>query len=82
MEINNTSTIILVDHILSQTAIVIEDYKGVFSEGAVGVFNGKIHVDRIAQKTNAFQQNNNILLDDKATVNTKPQLKYLQMTKQ
>jgi len=31
-------------------------------------------VDQIAQKTNAFQQNNNILLDDKATVNTKPQL--------
>ena len=31
-------------------------------------------VDKIAQKTNAFQQNNNILLDDKATVNTKPQL--------
>ena len=28
----------------------------------------------MAQKTNAFQQNNNILLDDKATVNTKPQL--------
>jgi Fe-S cluster assembly protein SufD len=38
------------------------------------VFNGKIHVDQTAQKTNAFQQNNNILLDDKATVNTKPQL--------
>ena len=31
-------------------------------------------MDKIAQKTNAFQQNNNILLDDKATVNTKPQL--------
>ena len=31
-------------------------------------------MDQIAQKTNAFQQNNNILIDDKATVNTKPQL--------
>ena len=31
-------------------------------------------MDKIAQKTNAFQQNNNIVLDDKATVNTKPQL--------
>ena len=40
----------------------------------MGVFNGKIYVDQIAQKTNAFQQNNNILLDDKATINTKPQL--------
>ena len=51
-----------------------QDYKGVFSEKSVGVFNGKIHVDKNAQKINAFQQNNNILIDDKSTVNTKPQL--------
>ena len=31
-------------------------------------------MDKIAQKTNAFQQNNNVLISDKATVNTKPQL--------
>ena len=31
-------------------------------------------MDKIAQKTNAFQQNNNILISDKATINTKPQL--------
>jgi Fe-S cluster assembly protein SufD len=63
----------LVDHI-KPNCESHQDYKGVFSEGAVGVFNGKIRVDKIAQKTNAFQQNNNVLLDDKATVNTKPQL--------
>jgi Fe-S cluster assembly protein SufD len=51
-----------------------QDYKGIFAELSEGVFNGQILVDKIAQKTNAFQQNNNILLDDKATVNTKPQL--------
>jgi len=51
-----------------------QDYKGIFSERSEGVFNGKILVDKIAQKTNAFQQNNNILIDDKATINTKPQL--------
>ena len=51
-----------------------QDYKGIFSERSEGVFNGQILVDKIAQKTNAFQKNNNILLDDKATVNTKPQL--------
>ena len=51
-----------------------QDYKGIYSDKAVGIFNGKIYVDQIAQKTNAFQQNNNILLDDKATINTKPQL--------
>jgi len=63
----------LVDH-ASPNCESHQDYKGVFSEGSKGVFNGKIHVDQSAQKTNAFQQNNNILLDDKATVNTKPQL--------
>lgn len=63
----------LVDH-ASPHCESHQDYKGVFSEGSKGVFNGKIHVDRLAQKTNAFQQSNNILLDDKATVNTKPQL--------
>jgi len=31
-------------------------------------------VEKDAQKTNAFQQNNNILIDDKATINAKPQL--------
>ncbi|HET8753731.1 MAG TPA: Fe-S cluster assembly protein SufD [Salinimicrobium sp.] len=51
-----------------------QDYKGVFAENATGVFNGKILVDRKAQKTNAYQSNNNILLDDKATINSKPQL--------
>lgn len=51
-----------------------QDYKGIFADRSTGVFNGKIVVDKIAQKTNAFQQNNNILMDDKATINTKPQL--------
>ena len=51
-----------------------QDYKGIFSEKSVGVFNGKILVDQIAQKTNAFQQNNNILIDNKSKVNSKPQL--------
>ncbi len=51
-----------------------QDYKGIYGERSTGVFNGKIIVDKIAQKTNAFQQNNNILISDKATINTKPQL--------
>ena len=51
-----------------------QDYKGIFSDRSKGVFNGKIYVDKIAQKTNAFQQSNNILIDDKATINSKPQL--------
>lgn len=51
-----------------------ELYKGIMDESSRGVFNGKIYVRPQAQKTNAFQANRNILLSDKATVNTKPQL--------
>lgn len=51
-----------------------QNYKGIFDERATGVFNGKIFVEKEAQKTDAFQQNNNILLSDKATINAKPQL--------
>ena len=51
-----------------------ELYKGIMDDNSKGVFNGKIYVRPQAQKTNAFQSNRNILLSDKATVNTKPQL--------
>ncbi|MCC9138153.1 Fe-S cluster assembly protein SufD [Pontibacter silvestris] len=51
-----------------------EIYKGVLLENATGVFNGKVYVHQDAQKTNAFQQNNNLLLSTKATINSKPQL--------
>ena len=51
-----------------------QDYKGIFSDRATGVFNGKIFVEKEAQKTNAFQKSNNILLSDKANINAKPQL--------
>ena len=51
-----------------------EHYKGILDEKSRGVFNGKVIVRQDAQKTNAFQENNNILLSDQALVNTKPQL--------
>ena len=51
-----------------------ELYKGVLADSSRGVFNGKIFVRQDAQKTNAFQQNNNILLSEDALINTKPQL--------
>lgn len=51
-----------------------EHYKGVMGGKATAVFNGKVHVHRDAQKTNAFQENNNILLTDDATINSKPEL--------
>ena len=51
-----------------------QDYKGIYSDRSTGVFNGKIFVEREAQKTNAFQKSNNILLGKKSTINAKPQL--------
>ena len=51
-----------------------QDYKGIFSDRSTGVFNGKVYVEKEAQKTNAFQKSNNILLGDKSTINAKPQL--------
>lgn len=51
-----------------------QNYKGIFKDKSHGVFNGKVFVDKIAQKTNAYQQNNNVLLNEGATIDTKPQL--------
>ena len=49
-------------------------FKGVLDDNATGAFNGRILVHKDAQKTNAFQSNNNILLSDTAKMDTKPQL--------
>ena len=51
-----------------------QDYKGIYDASSTGVFNGRVMVKKEAQKTNAFQSNNNVLLSDKATINAKPQL--------
>lgn len=51
-----------------------ELYKGILDDNSRGVFNGKILVERDAQLTNAYQNNNTILLSDNATIDTKPQL--------
>ena len=49
-------------------------YKGVVADHAHAVFAGKILVDKAAQKTNAYQKNDNLLLSDDAEVDTKPEL--------
>jgi Fe-S cluster assembly protein SufD len=51
-----------------------ELYKGIMDESGQAIFNGKIMVRQDAQKTNAYQTNNNILLTNDASVNSKPQL--------
>ena len=51
-----------------------ELYKGILSGKSTGVFNGRIHVHNEAQKTDAIQSNQNILLSDNAIIHTKPEL--------
>jgi Fe-S cluster assembly protein SufD len=51
-----------------------EIYKGILSGSAHGVFNGKVYVYPIAQKTDGKQTNNNLLLSERARIDTKPQL--------
>ena len=63
----------LVNHI-SPNCESHQDYKGLYADSSTGVFNGRVIVEKEAQKINAFQKNNNILIDDNATVNAKPQL--------
>jgi Fe-S cluster assembly protein SufD len=51
-----------------------ELYKGILDDRSHGVFNGKVYVHPIAQKTDGKQTNNNLLLSETAQVDTKPQL--------
>ena len=51
-----------------------ELYKGILDDTSRGVFSGKILVAKDAQLTNAYQNNNTILLSENAKVDTKPQL--------
>ena len=51
-----------------------ELYKGILDDSGRGVFNGKIFVRQDAQKTDAKQTNQVLLLSDDATIDTKPQL--------
>ena len=48
--------------------------KNVLSSECKGVYQGKIYVKDIAQKTDAYQLSKALLLDDKAEFNSKPEL--------
>ncbi len=51
-----------------------EAYRGILDDNARGVFNGRVYVARDAQKTAAYQSNDNLLLSGKAEIDTKPEL--------
>jgi len=63
----------LVDHLVPHCESN-EVYRGILGGKSTCVFNGKVFVHPEAQKTNGYQQNNNILLTDNATMNSKPEL--------
>jgi len=64
---------ILVDH-ASPNCTSNQLFKGILDGEATGSFNGKILVRPDAQKIQAYQKNNNILLSSTARMNTKPHL--------
>lgn len=49
-------------------------YKGILDNESTGVFTGKVHVYPDAQKTLAYQKNNNLLITDDAKITSRPQL--------
>ncbi len=51
-----------------------ELYKGVLDHSSRAVFNGKVYVHPIAQKTDGKQSNHTLLLSPDARIDTKPQL--------
>jgi len=51
-----------------------ETFRGIISDQARAVFNGRIHIHRDAQKTEAYLSNKNLLTSNKAEVDTKPEL--------
>ncbi len=66
-------TTVLIDHKAphcSSSQII----RNVLDGEAVGVFQGKIHVHQVAQKTDGYQLCNTLMLSDRAQMNTKPEL--------
>ena len=72
-ENNHIDNHILVDHRVPNCNSN-QVYKGVLDDASTGVFNGKIFVQKDAQKTNAYQSSKAVLLSDEASMNSKPQL--------
>lgn len=69
----HVANFVLVDH-ASPHGISNQLFKGILDHDATGAFNGKILVRKDAQKIQAYQKNNNLLLSSAARMNTKPHL--------
>jgi len=62
-----------VDHLAPHT-LSREVYRCILDEKSRGVFNGKVVVHKDAQKIEAHQASNNLLLSEHAEIDTKPEL--------
>ncbi len=62
-----------IDHAVPNTTSE-ELYKGILDDNSHGVFNGKVIVHKEAQKTDANQQNHNLLLSRGCEIDTKPEM--------
>lgn len=69
--VDNTTLI----HHIEPSAESREHFKGIYAGESRGVFSGTITVEKIAQKTNAFQSNQALLLSPHASIESRPQLK-------
>ncbi|MGA9275425.1 Fe-S cluster assembly protein SufD [Ilumatobacter sp.] len=74
------------DQVLDQQITVVHDaadcssrqtYRGVLDDSSTGVFNGGIDVKPGADGTDAEQSNDNLLLSNRAEINTQPRLEIL-----
>jgi Fe-S cluster assembly protein SufD len=72
-ENNESHTHVLMDH-QAPYCRSMQRYKGVLNDSSQSSFEGKIFVRQLAQKTEAFQLNHNIILSDKAVAKSKPNL--------
>lgn len=70
---SHAENITLIDH-QKPNGTSQETFRGILGGEATGVFDGKIIVQKGAQKTFANQSNKNLLLSDQATADAKPQL--------
>lgn len=66
-------TNVLIDH-QAPSCRSMQLFKGVLSDMSRSSFEGKIYVRKAAQKTDAYQLNNNLLLSDRANADSKPNL--------
>lgn len=69
----NVANYVKISH-LAQNCESSQNFRGVASGSSCGFFRGHIYVDQQAQETVALQENHNILLSDKAKIETQPQL--------